>query len=402
MNKEVKKIFLVLAFYALSGGIFYNFQELWMADNNLSTQTIGIVYSLCALLSVSTIFLCSNLITKDKLKKFALVLILLKFIILLALFFLNSTGLNIIIKFLIMVDYVIDVEIWASIYPMISLITKNDKVYALKDLIYSYAYYGGIVLTSIFLGKTIMSLNINFNTYCLIGSILMLFAFIILYSTDLNKYSKNNIKEENITGNSLKKVINIIKNDDITQNYLVYHLTGSISYACLNGMLITLLTLNMGFSASSASNFKMILGIIAVFVATLILEKLTLKNDYINFSIKFIGRLVLYLLAFILNNKIIFLVAIIFMRLLAESYSHISEAPYVNRFSSDNQLAFCNLREMIGYFSKAIGNLLCGIAIAMGTRYNFLFALVFIIFQVIFGFNALRLRKKENEVVNLW
>jgi len=89
------------------------------------------------------------------------------------------------------------------------------------------------------------------------------------------------------------------------------------------------------------------------------------------------------------------------MRLLAESYSHISEAPYVNRFSSDNQLAFCNLREMIGYFSKAIGNLLCGIAIAMGTRYNFLFALVFIIFQVIFGFNALRLRKKENEVVNL-
>lgn len=400
MNKDVKKIFLVLAFYALSGGIFYNFQELWMADNNLSTQTIGIVYSLCALLSVSTIFLCSNLISKDKLKKFALVLILLKFIILLALFFLNNTGLNIIIKFLIMVDYVIDVEIWASIYPMISIITKNDKVYALKDLIYSYAYYGGIVFTSIFLGKTVISFNINFNTYCLIGSILMLFAFVILYYTDLNKYYKGNDKEEN-SNNSLKKVINIIKNDNITQNYLVYHLTGSISYACLNGMLITLLTANLGFSASSASNFKMILGIVAVFIGTLILEKLTSKNDYINFSIKFVGRLILYLLAFICNNKIIFLSAIIFMRLLAESYSHISEAPYVNRFSSDNQLAFCNLREMIGYFSKAIGNLLCGIAIAMGTRYNFLFAFIFIVFQVVFGFNALRLRKNEKEVVNL-
>jgi len=107
MNKEVKKIFLVLALYALSGGIFYNFQELWMAENNLSTQTIGIVYSLCALLSVSTIFLCSNLISKDKLKKFSCVLLLLKFIILLALFFLHKTGLNVIIKFLIMVDYVL-------------------------------------------------------------------------------------------------------------------------------------------------------------------------------------------------------------------------------------------------------------------------------------------------------
>ena len=31
------------------------------------------------------------------------------------------------IKFLIMLDYVIDVEIWASIYPMITIITKSDK-----------------------------------------------------------------------------------------------------------------------------------------------------------------------------------------------------------------------------------------------------------------------------------
>ena len=400
MNKDVKKIFWVLAFYALSGGIFYNFQELWMANNSLSTQTIGTVYSLCALLSVSTIFLCTNLISKERLKKFALVLILLKVIILLVLFLLNNTGLNVLIKFLIMLDYVIDVEIWASIYPMITIITKNDKVYAMKDLIYSYAYYGGIVFTSIFLGKTIFSLNINFNTYCLIGSILMLFAFIILLRVDLNKYynKKEEIKNDNST---LNKVLNIIKKDEITQNYLVYHLTGSISYACLNGMLITLLTANLGFSASSASNFKMILGIVAVFVGTLVLEKLTFKNDYINFLLKFGGRLILYLMAFIFNNKLIFLISIIFMRLLAESYSHISEAPYVNRFSSNNQLAFCNLREMIGYFSKAIGNFLCGISIAMGTRYSFLFAFVFIIFQVIFGVNALRLRLKENEVVNL-
>ena len=61
MNKEVKKIFWVLGLYALSGGVFYNFQELWMASNSLSVKTIGTVYSICALLSVSTIFLCSNL-----------------------------------------------------------------------------------------------------------------------------------------------------------------------------------------------------------------------------------------------------------------------------------------------------------------------------------------------------
>lgn len=77
MNKEVKRIFIVLGLYALSGGLFYNFQELWLASNNLSTKTIGTVYSICALLSVSTIFLCSNLIKQDKLKKFTCFLLLL-------------------------------------------------------------------------------------------------------------------------------------------------------------------------------------------------------------------------------------------------------------------------------------------------------------------------------------
>lgn len=399
MNKEIKKIFVVLALYALSGGIFYNFQELWMAENNLSTQTIGIVYSLCALLSVSTIFLCSNLISKEKLKKFSCMLLLIKFVILLALFLLNSTGLNVLIKFLIMVDYVVDVEIWASIYPMITIITKNDKVYAMKDLIYSFAYYGGIIFTTVLLGKTIVKLNINFNSFNLIGSLLMIVAYFVLKSTKLDSYYKEKMENEN--SNLLGQVVNIIKKDSITQNYLMYHLTSTISYACINGMLITLLTSNLGFSASSASNFKMLLGIIAVFIGTIILEKLTLKNDYINYSIKFVTRLLLYTIAFIVNNKIIFIIALVFMRLLAESYSHVSEAPYVNRFSTNNQLAFCNLREMIGYFSKAIGNLICGIAIAMGTRYNFFFAAIFYIPAIIFLFNALRLRLKENGDVNL-
>lgn len=393
MNKEVKKILWVLAFYALSGGVFYNFQELWMADNNLSTQTIGIVYSLCALLSVSTIFLCSNLISKEKLKKFSCILLLLKFLIIFALFLLYNSGLNVIIKFLIMVDYVIDVEIYACIYPMITFITKNDKVYALHGLIYSYAYYGGILLTSFLLGKTILWLDINFNTYCLIGSILMLFAYIILKNTNLEKYyNKNEVKKDY---DALYKLFKKIKTDKVSQKYLLYSLSGSISYACINGLMITLLTTNIGFTATFASNFKMALGIAAVIVGTIVLEKLTLKNDYINFSIKFIGRFIVYALAVIFNNKLFFIIAIIYMLLLSESYSHISEAPYVNRFSSDDQLAFCNLKEMVNYFAKSIGNLLCGIAITLGTRFNFLFALIFVTIQIIFGFQALKMRLSE-------
>ena len=396
MNKEVKRIFVVLFFYALAGGVFYNFQELWMVENNLSTKSIGIVLSLCALLTVSTIFLCSNFIDRKKIKKFSCILLLLKTIILLALFMLHNTGLNVLIKLLIMADYVIDTEVYACIYPMISYITKSDKIYAMRGLIYSYAYYGGTLITSLLLGKTISHLNINFNSYCFIAGILMLVAYLIMRKTDIDKYSKGKKSTSGVA--IFNKVLNKAKHDKITRNYLGFVLFGNASYNSINGLLIILLTSSLGFSASGAFNFKLILGIIAVFLATLILEKLTFKNNYINLSIKFVGRLILFGLAFLTNNKLVFLIAIIFMRLLSESYSHITDAPYVNRFSADEQLAFNNLREMVNYLSKAIGNFFCGVALTLGTRYNFLFALIFIFFQIIFAFRALKfynLEKKE-------
>lgn len=399
MNKDIKKIFIVLIFYALAGGIFYNFQELWMAENNLSIQTIGIIYSLCALLSVSTIFLCSNLITKEKLKRFATILLLLKVIILLALFFLNKTGLNIIIKFLIMLDFVIDAEVYACVYPLITFITKNNKLYALRGLIYSYAYYSGILLTSFLLGKSIFTFNITFNMYCLFASILMFIAFVILNTINLNKYNINTPSVDNV--NLLYKVLLKVKNDKISQKFLAFRFTSTISYHCVYGLLITLLVKNLGFSASSASTFKLVLGIIAVLLGTLILQKLTLKNDYINFSIKYVFRLIIFIIAIIFNYKTLYIISIIYMLLFSESYSHVTDAPYVNRFSSENQLAFCNLQEMVGYFAESIGNLICGLTITISTRYSFIFAVIFAMFQILFGFQALKLRLKEKGEVEL-
>lgn len=108
------------------------------------------------------------------------------------------------------------------------------------------------------------------------------------------------------------------------------------------------------------------------------------------------------MLAFILNEKTIFLVEIMYMYLLSESYNHISDDPYVNRFDSDEQLAFCNLKEMSTYLAKAIGNLICGICITMEVRYNFLFVMLFVLIQIVFAFKALKLKNGERSVENDW
>jgi len=400
MNKEVKRILIVLGLYALSGGLFYNFQELWLASNNLSTKTIGTVYSLCALLSVSTIFLCSNLIKQDKLKKFTCSLLLLKSIIIFSLFLLNNSGLNILIKFLIMMDYVADVEIYACIYPMITLITKNDKIYASRGIIYEISYYVAILLTGFLLGKTILLVNINYNFYLLLGAAAIFISFLVLKNTNLEQYYKK--VKQNKDNTILKKLINKIKNDKISKNYLLFVFMGEISYYSISSLLITLLTNYLSFTPSSASIIILVLGILSTIVGTLILTKLTAKNDYINISIKYLGRFLTYLLAALTGSKIMILLAIIYMVLTSISYSHVTDAPYINRFDGEYQLSFCNLTEMIGYFSRSIGTFLCGYAIVINVRYIFVIALIFVALQLYFGYKALYLRNKEKKEVVSW
>ena len=392
MNKDVKKILIMLAFYSLSAGMLYNFQELWMGSNELSVKTISIVYSICALLTVSTIFICSNLLTQKRLRRFISILMYIKVLLILTLFLLNTSGLHFLIKLFIMIDYVIDVEILISVYPLISIIEKNNKVFARKGIIYSLFYYIGAIISALLLGKVIKGIEISYNFYLLISAISLLIAYIILRRVDIYKY----IKEDNKDNDIMDKLLKLLKKDKISINYLLYVFTGNISYYAINSLVLTLFINTINIEPSNASYILLFLGILSSIVAMIILNKLTLKNNYINIGIKFIGRLLTYLLVIIFNNKLFLLISIIYTRILSESYSHITDAPYVNRFSQDLQLSFCNLKEMVGYLSRGIGTLICGIAITVNLRFAYLIALIFVIIQIYFAYKALYLRNKED------
>ena len=398
MNKDVKKILVVLGLYAFAGGVFYNFQELWMAENNLSINTISTVFSLCALISVSIIFLSSNLIKPQKLKKFITILMFIKIAVLVTMFFLNQSGLNILIKFITMVDYAVDTEIYTCIYPLISLIGKDDKVYAMRGLIYDTCYYIGVILVSLLLGKTISILTISYNTYLLIAALCMLGATIVLMSVNMDKYITN-VENDN-SDDILFKLIKKLKTDKISIYYLLFLFFGNVAYYSIMGILLTILTKKLEFTPSVASDFKLGIGIGAVLLGTLILSKLTMKNNYANISVKYVGRLITYLLAIIFYSKVTILLAILYTGLTSSSYAHVTDAPYINRFDSESQLAFANLREMMGYFSRAVGIFLCGWCFVIGLRLNFLVASFAISLGIIFAFLALYNLNKEKESSN--
>lgn len=393
MKKDIIKLFAVIALYALSGGMFYSFEELWMIDNMLSIRTVGIVFSLCSVVSVSLIFLCSNLIRQKYLKKFVLFLLMLKSLLLLSLFMLNGSGYSVLIKFIIIIEYAIDSEIFACFYPLLSMIKKDDKIYARRGLINSGFDYFSVLLGGFLVGKEILGIVFNYNTIVFLSFFCIVISFLILLTIPFEKYLSNEDKKEY---NLLTKLVQNLNKDKISLNYLLFVLVGNISYYGILGLKTTLFTNDLGFSLQSFSVFSVVVGIIAVFIGALILEKFTFKNNYINAFIKYGFRAVLYFIAIILSNKSVYFISLLYILLITESYTHVLDAPFINRFDDKFQLAFSNLREMFSYFGIAIGTFFCGILLTYDIKFNFVFALIFCILQVLFLFIAINLKEKED------
>lgn len=391
MNKDMKKILLVLALFSLSGGIFYNFEQLWMQENALSVKTISTVFSLASIITIATLFICSRLVRKDKLKDFTCGLIVVKSLMLFGLFLLHKSGLTEVIKFLCMIEFAIDVEIFVCIYPMMAQIDKNDKLYASRGIIYDALYYLGVLITCFLVGRNLVLLKIDYNTFNLLGALVMLIAYFALKSVKLDSKKKDNIDASLDHKDFSKKILH----DKITIFYLLFTIFSNAAYFTLNGMLLLIFTEGLKMEANSSSLLLMILGITSVIIGIIILEKLTLKNDYINLAIKFVGRTLLFLLAFIFDLNVFYLIAIIFTKLISDSYTHISDAPYINRYKTKEQFSLSNLAEGFKYLGRAIGVLICGLALGLGIRYCFLGAFVCGVFNILFAYLALYYRKKE-------
>lgn len=390
MKKDLIKLFTVLCLFALGEGAFYNFLELWMMDNNLSLQTTSTILSLCSLVGMLLIFLCTNLIKKDCLKRFVEILFILKGLLLVFLYFLNQTNHPFWIKLIIMVEQAINTEIKVSIYPLMSNIKMDDKTYGRKDIYYNLFYYLALLLTGLHLGKSIGSLMIDYNSYALISAFIILIAYIVLKTIKLNIP-----KEKNNNDIIIFRLFKKISKDKISISYLWFLFLNQITYYSVVGMVMTFLTKYFSFSPSVSSNIRVYLGISSAILAIIILRYITFKNDYLNLSIKFVIRGIFFILALLINTKKMYFIAFAYPILLSTSYSHITCAPYINRFKGDDQFAFCNFREMIGYLGMCLGIFICGRAFNTGIFYNILIALVSLIFQLLFSFRALYFRKKE-------
>lgn len=391
LNKNENKILLMLAFFSISIGLWNNFRQLWLEDNSFSVSNISNIISLGTLISVIAIAFIGKYVKLNKLKNTLVVVLVLKFINMLFLYIFNKSNLLSVINILIIIDIVTEYITITSVYPLITILNKSGTLYSKRRLTEYLFRDIGILFGGIFIGKTISGILIDYNVCLIISNIFLLISIFVITTIKLDTKD-----EKNENKNSCFK---IILKSKIIYLYLIYVLIGTIAMSTALGLKMLVLTNYFGYSDNVATNYLLIIGLLADIFGIVALKYLTPKNDYLTITIKFGIRFIGYILAFISNNLIITIIAISWSIFISTSYENICDGVYINRLDNKYQLSFSNICHIVRFLGESIGVFLCGMMYEIGLRYMFGLSAIFMIFQLGIAYYLINLRKKE-ELIN--
>ena len=390
-NKNENKILLMLAFFSISIGLWNNFRQLWLEDNSFSVSNISNIISLGTLISVIAIAFIGKYVKLNKLKNTLVVVLVLKFINMLFLYIFNKSNLLSVINILIIIDIVTEYITITSVYPLITILNKSGTLYSKRRLTEYLFRDIGILFGGVFIGKTISGILIDYNVCLIISNIFLLISIFVITTIKLDTKD-----EKNENKNSCFK---IILKSKIIYLYLIYVLIGTIAMSTALGLKMLVLTNYFGYSDNVATNYLLIIGLLADIFGIVALKYLTPKNDYLTITIKFGIRFIGYILAFISNNLIITIIAISWSIFISTSYENICDGVYINRLDNKYQLSFSNICHIVRFLGESIGVFLCGMMYEIGLRYMFGLSAIFMIFQLGIAYYLINLRKKE-ELIN--
>lgn len=387
--KNENQILIMLAFFSISIGLWENFRQLWLESNNFSPVDISTIISIGTFVSVVGIIFAGKYIKLEKLKTFVTCSLLIKFLNLFLLLSLNNSTNILLINFSIIIDVLTGYLVTTSIYPLITTIVKNDKVYSKRKLTEYLFKDVGILIGGLLIGKKVLGVLINYNLCLFISIIFLGIAIIVIINMPSTKLSENKQKED-------VQILKYILKNKIQAMYIVYSLIGAIAFSTALGLKMITFTNYLNFTDRDATNYFLIVGLIADGIGILALKYLTPKNDYITITIKFGIRFFAYAIAFFANNTIIALTAITWSLLISTAYENITDGCYINRISAEYQLRYTNIRYVVNCLGGAIGVYLCGIMYEIGLKYMLGLSAAFMILQIGIAYYLIYLRKKES------
>ena len=386
--KEENKILVMLAFFSISMGLWENFRQLWLQDNNFTVTNISNIISIGTLISVLGIMFVGKNIKLEKLKSFVSISLMVKFLNLILLLSLNNKGNTSIINLSIILDVLTGYLVTTSIYPLITTIVKDNTIYSKRKLTEYLFRDIGILVGGLLIGKNIIGILIDYNMCLLVSIVFLAISIIVIFNMSACKEVKSESSEK-------VQILKYIAKSRIQVIYEIYTFIGSMAMMTALGLKMLTLTNYFKFTDNQATNYLLIVGLLADLVGILALKFLTPKNDYITVTIKFGIRFLAYTIAFLSNNIIITLIAITWSILISTAYENICDGYYINEVPNKYQLALTNLRYVVRYLGEAAGVFLCGIMYEIGLRYMFGLSAFFMIFQIGLAYYLIYLRKRR-------
>lgn len=384
--KIQNQILIMLAFFSISVGLWGNFRQLWLQSNKFSVTQISYIISVGTFVSIIAIILIGKYVKLTKLKKCITYSIGLKVLNLLFLYFINGKDFSNLIIISIIIDIVLEYIIITSIYPLITNIIKSNQEYSKRQLTEYLFRDVGILIGGFFIGRNILGKLIDYNVCLIIANAFLFISLFVIARIDNNiEYPVK--KKEPILKYIFKKKILIL--------YLIYILTACIAMSTALGLKMLTLTNYFKFTDSVATNYLLIVGLIADGLGIIALKYLTPNNDYLTLTIKFGIRFLGYIIAFLSNNILIIFIAMTWSILISTAYENVCDGPYVNSVENEYQLEFTNLRYIIRFLGESIGVFLCGLMYEIGLRYMFGLSAIFMILQMALAYYMIYLRNRE-------
>lgn len=387
--KDENKILVMLAFFSISKGLWENFRQLWLQDNMLNVTQISQILSVASLCCVVVLIILAKRLSLKRIRTILLTSFVMKGLCLILLYMLNRTGYQNIINIIIILDTIFERIIVISIYPFIVSIKKDDRLYSKRKLVEYLFCDIGILVGGILIGKSLANIVIDYNI-CLLISI----VFLILAIITILNIKRPQIQEKKM---QFKEALSYILKDKIVRLYVLDYFCGRIAMNTGLGLKMLMLTNIFNFSDRNATNYLLVVGLIADLIGIIVLKYLTGKNDYITISIKFGIRLLLYAVAFISNNLVICFIAMTWSILISTAYENITDAPYINRVLNEYQMIFTNIRYIIGLIGTSIGLYFAGIMYSKGIPYMLGLSAFIMIFQISIAYYLIYLRKNVKE-----
>lgn len=384
------RILAMLAFFSLSVGLWENFRQLWLQDNNFSAGDVSMITSAGILISVIGIVIVGQRLKPRHLKNFMLTVLFVKTLDLLLLFSLDGVNDKLLINVCTAVDILTSCLIVTSVYPLITTVTKSNRVYSKRKLVEYLFRDLGILVGGVLIGWQLLPIPADYNI-CLLASILFLIPgmFIML---------RLNVHPTEKVSSSCSSVLKYILNSKLQRHYMLYAFLAATSFAAALGLKMLMLTNYLNFSASVATNYLLIVGLLSDIIGIVALKYFTPKNDYLTIMIKFGLRLLAYAVVVFATDPFLSLIAVTWSILISTAYEDVTDGYYINLVDNRHQFSYSTVKYVMSYLGEALGMLICGVTYEFGVGAMLGVAAVITACQIAVAFRLISLRHSRRRI----